>query len=130
MERPIVQHVVSVACGAEYSGAPQDVATQTRREFVIGSSSNGEGESGSAITEGPMEAGGSSVEAVVGAASQSETSDGVDGSSLSVVSSPLTSNAVATGSRRVRSGRLNNFNDHVIYCNSNMFALPSYLGCF
>ena len=77
-----------------------------------------------------MEAGGSSVEAVVGAASQSETSDGVDGSSVSVVSSPLTSNAVATGSRPVRSGRLNNFNDHVIYCNSNMFALPSYLGCF
>ena len=70
LERPIVRHVVSVACGAEYSGAPRDVATQTRREFVIGSSSNGEGESRSASTEGPLEAGGSSVDAVVGAAGQ------------------------------------------------------------
>ena len=77
-----------------------------------------------------MEAGGSSVEAVVVAAGQSETSDGGDGSSVSVVSSPFTSNAVATGSRPVRSGKLNNFNNHVIYCNSNMFALPSCLGCF
>ena len=110
--------MVSVACGAEYSGAPQDVATQTRREFVIGLSSNGEGEPGSAITEGPMEARGSSVEAVVGAAGQPETSDGVDAS-----------NAVASSSRPVRSGKLNSFNDHVIHRNSNMLSLSSYLGC-
>ena len=77
-----------------------------------------------------MEAGGSSVEAVVGAAGQSETSGGVDGSSVPVVSSPLASNAVASSSRPVRSGKLNNFNDHVIHCNSNLFSLPNYLGCF
>ena len=76
-----------------------------------------------------MEAGGSSVEAVVGAAGQSETSDGVDGSSVPVVSSPLWSNAVASSSRPVRSGKLNSFNDHVSHCNSNMLSLSSYLGC-
>ena len=109
-------------------GLPR-MSLQTRREFVIGSSSSGEGESGSAITEGPMEAGGSSVEAVVGAACQPETSDGVDGSSVPVFSSPLVSNAVASSSRPVRSGKLNSFNDHVIHRNSDMLSLSSYLGC-
>ena len=72
IERPVIRQVVSVACGPEQSGTPHDVATQTRRAFCIGSSCSSEGESGAAITEGPMETGGSSVEAVVGAADPSE----------------------------------------------------------
>ena len=77
-----------------------------------------------------MYAGGSSVEAVVGAADQPGTSDGVGASSVPVVGSPLVGNAVASSSCLVRSGKLNSFNDLVIHCNSNMFSLPSYLGCF
>ena len=130
LERPVVRQVVSVACGAEHSGAPQVVSTQTKREFVVGSFSSGEGESGSATTEGPMYAGGSSIGAVVGAADQPETSCGVDASSVPVVGSPLVGNAVASSICLIRAGKLNNFNDHVIHCNSNMFSLSSYLGCF
>ena len=61
-----------------------------------------------------MSAGGSSVEAVVGAVEQPETSGGVDASSVPVVGSPLMGNAVASSSGPVRAGKLNNFNDHVI----------------
>ena len=127
--RPVVRQVVSVACGAEHSGAPQNVATKTRREFVVESSSSSEGESESATTEGPMETGGSSVDAVLGAADQPEVSDGVAVPSVPVVGSPLVGNAVASSSRLVRSGKLNSFNDHVIHRNSHMLSLPSYLGC-
>ena len=130
LERPVIRQVVSVACGAEHSEAPQDVSTQTKREFVVGASSSGEGESGSAITEGPMYAGGSSVETVIGAVDQPEASGGVDASSVPVVGSPLVGNAIASSSCLVRSGKLNNFNDHVIHCSSNMFSLARYLGCF
>ena len=72
-----------------------------------------------------MSAGGSSVEAVVGAVEQPETSGGVDASSVPIVGSPLMGNAVVSSSCLVRAGKLNNFNDHVIHCNSNMFSLSS-----
>ena len=130
MERPVIRQVVSVACGPEQSGTPQDVATQTRRAFCIGSSSSSEGELGATATEGPMETGGSSVEAVVGAADPPETSDGNVESSVSVVGSPLVGSAVASIGRVLRSGKLNSFNDHVIHCYSDLLLLPSYLGCY
>ena len=124
MERPVIRQVVSVACGSEQSGTPHDVATQTRRAFCIGSSSSSEGEPGAATTEDPMEAGGSSVEAIVGAADPSEISDGNVESGVSVVGSPLVGSAVAPSGRVVRSGKLNSFNNHVIYCNSELLLLP------
>ena len=127
MERPVIRQVVSVACGPEQSGAPHDVATQTRRAFSIVSSSSSEGELGAAATEDPMEPGGSSVEAIVGVAEASEISDGNVESGVPVVGSPLVGSAVAPSGRVVRSGKLNSFNNHVIYCNSELLLLPYLL---
>ena len=86
-------------------------------------------ESESAITEGPMETGYSSVEAVVGVADQPEASDGVAVPSVPVVGSPLVGNGVASSGRLVRSGKLNSFNDFVIHRNSVIVSLPSYICC-
>ena len=112
---------------SEQSGTPHDVATQTRRAFCIASSSSSEGESGAATTEDPMEAGGSSVEAIVGAAGPSEISDGNVESGVPVVGSPLVGSVVAPSRCVVRSGKLNSFNNHVIYCNSELLLLPYLL---
>ena len=79
LERSVIRQVVSVACGADESVAPRNVATQTRREFVINSSSSSEG--------GSVRSVGSSVEAVVGVADRPETSGGVAVPSVPVIGS-------------------------------------------
>ena len=127
MKRPVIRQLVSVACGPEQSGTPHDVATQTRRAFGIVSSSSSEGEIGAAATEDPMEPGGSSVEAIVGVADPSEISDGNVESGVPVVGGPLVGSAVAPSGRVVRSGKLKSFNNHVIYCNSELLLLPHLL---
>ena len=125
LERSVIRQVVSVACGADESVAPRNVATPTRREFVINSSSSSEEGS---TTEGSVRSVGSSVEAVVGVADRPKTSGGVAVPSVPVIGSPPLGNAVASSSL-VRSGKLKSFNDHVIHRISDMLSLPINLRC-
>ena len=128
LERPVVRHMTSVACGADQEGAPQSVATQTLREFAIESSPSSQMDPAGVDAEEqvPMEAGGSSVEAVVGGCVVPGALSAGDESSTSDGGSSSVDNAVVSARRLVGSGKLNSFKDHVIHCNFNMLMLSGY----
>ena len=115
--------MLSVACGDELSEASRDVATQTRREFAIESPPRNFEETEFAADNEPMETCGLVADA---------TDDVVGGTgSAAVVDEPCASDVISSSvdtvpiasSRSVRSGKLNSFNDHVIYRHSTC-------GCF
>ena len=111
-----------MACGDEVSESPRDVATQTRREGAIESPPRDFEESVVASDDEPMETGGLIIEVTEDVAGASGSAAVVDQSGTSVMSSSVDPVPVAS-SRPVRSGKLNSFNDHVIYRHSTY-------GCF
>ena len=112
---PVVRHLVSVACGHEMSELPRDVATQTRREFTVGSPSEVSDSVGAVSDDEQRESEEMNLdvaEDVVGP-SGSVAVAGETGASILDSSVPSSS---AVGSRPVRAGKLNSFIDHVIHC--------------
>ena len=127
VERPTAQRTVSVSCGVEM----QTGSSQTRREFTVMSPpddvAGSEGAASPVVSNaGLLEVGVLSVEAVVGIASSVEmnASDGSPVAGIVVVQdhpesavASIASDTIAT-TPSLRPGKLNSFNDLVIYRHS------------
>ena len=114
VERPTFRHFVSVACGPEASESSRDVATQTRREFVVESPSR-ESEDIEAVPEDERREADAMVLDDEDLAESSGNVAVVGEAGTSIVSSSVQPGSVVVR-RPVRAGKLNNFIDHVIHC--------------
>ena len=110
---PVVRHFVSVACGRELSEPPCDVATQTRREFAVGSPSEVSDSLGVVSDDEQREAEETILDAAEGVVRPSGSVAVVDEAGTSVIDSSVPSASVVD-SRPVRAGKLNSFIDHMI----------------
>ena len=114
VERPAFRHFVSVACGPEASESSRDVATQTRREFVVESPSR-ESEDIEAVPEDERREADAMVLDDEDIAESSGNVAVVGEAGTSIVSSSVQPGPVVVR-RSTRAGKLNNFIDHVIHC--------------
>ena len=109
--RPAFRHFVSVACGPEASESSRDVATQTRREFVVESPSR-ESEDIEAVSEDEQREADAMILDDEDIAESSGNVAAVGEAGTSIVSSSVQPGPVVVR-RSVRAGKLNNFIDHV-----------------
>ena len=112
---PVVRHSVSVACGRELSEPPCDVATQTRREFAVGSPSEVSDSVGVVSDDEQREAEEMNLEVAEDVVRPSGSNAVVGEAGASIMDSSVPSASVV-GSRPVRAGKLNSFIYHVFHC--------------
>ena len=112
---PVVQHFVSVACGREVSEPPCDVATQTRRQFAVGSPSEIPDSVGAVSDDEQRESEEMNLDVAEDVVRPSGSVAVVGEAGASILDSSVPSSS-AVGRRPVRAGKLNSFIDHAIHC--------------
>ena len=105
----------SVPREREMTELPCDVATQTRREFAIGSPSEVSDSVGAVSDNEQRESEEMSLDVAEDVVRPSGSVSVVGESGASILDSSVPS-LLAGGSRPVRAGKLNSFIDHVIHC--------------
>ena len=124
---PVVRHFVYVACGREVSEPPCDVATQTRREFAVGSPFEISDSVGAVSDDEQRESEEMNLDVAEDVVRPSGSVAVVGEAGSSILDSSVPSSS-AVGSRPVRAGKLNSFIDHVIHCFMSFQFFFHYLG--